>query len=45
MKSFIGRYGALITRVLHGFDRLVFKGSLRSLVYAPRMMVYLSRVG
>lgn len=45
MKSFIERYGALITGVLHGFDRLVFMGTLRSLVYAPRMMVYLSRVG
>ena len=45
MKSFIARYGSLITGVLHGFDRLVFMGSLRSLVYAPRMMVYLSRVG
>lgn len=45
MKSFIERHGSLITGVLHGFDRLVFMGSLRSLVYAPRMMVYLARVG
>src|SRR3990172_7930781 len=45
MKSFLNRYGAMISGVLNGFDRLVFMGTLRSLVYAPRMMVYLSRVG
>jgi len=45
MKAFLERYGSMITGVLSGFDRLVFMGSLRSLVYAPRMMVYLSRAG
>ena len=31
MKEFIARHAALMTSVLSGFDRLVFRGSLRSL--------------
>src|SRR6267143_5340478 len=45
MNAFLHRFGSMISGVLNGFDRLVFMGSLRSLVYAPRMRVYLSRVG
>jgi hypothetical protein len=45
MNAFLHRFGSMISGVLNGFDRLVFMGSLRSLVYAPRMVVYLSRVG
>lgn len=45
MKLFLQRYGSLVTGVLNGFDRLVFRGTLRSVVHGPRMMAYLSRVG
>jgi hypothetical protein len=44
MNLFLQRFGSFVTGVLHGFDRLVFRGTLRSLMYGPRMMAYLSRV-
>jgi hypothetical protein len=45
MESFLQRFAPLVSGVLHGFDRLVFRGSLRSVVHGQRMMVYLSRIG
>jgi hypothetical protein len=45
MLSFLQRFGSLVSGVLHGFDRLVFTGSLRSVVHGRRMMAYLSRMG
>jgi hypothetical protein len=44
MQSFLQRFGCLVSGVLHGFDRLVFRGTLRSVVHGRRMMVYLSRM-
>ena len=44
MQSFVQRFGSLVSGVLHGFDRLVFRGTLRSVVHGRRMMVYLSRM-
>jgi hypothetical protein len=43
MQLFLQRFGSLVTGVLNGFDRLVFRGTLRSVVHGPRMMAYLSR--
>jgi hypothetical protein len=43
MSSFLQRFGSLVTGVLQGFDRLVFRGTLRSIVHGPRLMAYLSR--
>jgi hypothetical protein len=42
MKSFLAAFGHLVLGVLHGFDRLVFRGSLRQLSYAHGMDCYLS---
>jgi hypothetical protein len=44
MQSFLQRFGSLVSGVLHGFDRLVFRGTLRSVVHGRRMMVYLWRM-
>ena len=44
MKQFIMKHGELITGVLSGFDRLVFRGSLRTLSHEKGMYLYLSRV-
>jgi len=44
MQSFLQRFGSLVSGVLHGFDRLVLCGTLRSVVHGPRMMVYLWRM-
>jgi hypothetical protein len=44
MQPFLSRFGSLVTGVLSGFDRLVLRGTLRSVVHGPRMMAYLSRV-
>lgn len=41
MGSFFDRFGKSITGVLSGFDRLVFRGHLRSLVYPRGMFQYL----
>jgi hypothetical protein len=43
MKQFITKYGDLITGVLSGFDRLVFRGSLRTMSHLAGMKLYLSR--
>ena len=43
-KAFIARHGGAITGVLSGFDRLRFRGTLRTLQSVRGMMGYLSRV-
>jgi hypothetical protein len=43
-EALIARHGAAITGVLSGFDRLRFRGSLRTLQSVRGMMGYLSRV-
>lgn len=42
MKSFIQKHSRFITGILSGFDRLVFRGFLRSLNYKGGMHAYLS---
>ena len=42
MKTFLAAFGHLVLGVLHGFDRLVFRGHLRQLSYAHGMDCYLS---
>jgi hypothetical protein len=42
MKTFLAAVGHLVLGVLHGFDRLVFRGHLRPLSYAHGMDCYLS---
>ena len=44
MDLFVQRYGSIVTGIVNGFDRLVFRGTLRSVVQGTRMMAYLSRV-
>src|SRR6202521_452656 len=41
MKEFIAKHEGEIAGVLSGFDRLVFRGTLRSISYAKGMMNYL----
>lgn len=41
MKDFLARYASKITGVLSGFDRLVFRGYLRSLAYAKGFETFL----
>ena len=41
MDQFIAKYAGEIAGVLRGFDRLVFRGTLRSISYARGMMNYL----
>ncbi len=43
MNSFIQRYDDQVTGQLSGWDRLVFRGTLRMLCFAEGMMGYLSR--
>lgn len=45
MQRFIARYAALITGVLSGFDRLVFRGSLLPLMREGGMYFFLERAG
>jgi hypothetical protein len=42
MKTFLQRFAGLVLSVLHGFDRLVFRGHLRQLSYPHGMECYLS---
>lgn len=42
MEAFLAAFGHLVLGVLHGFDRLVFRGHLRQLSYAHGMECYLS---
>ncbi len=41
MKRFLKKFGACIKGVLSGFDRVVFRGSVRSLMYNEGRMAYL----
>jgi hypothetical protein len=41
MRQFIAKFRHQITRVISGFDRLIFRGVLRRLVYSQGMEQYL----
>jgi hypothetical protein len=45
MHEFIARHKDQITGKLSGFDRLVFRGTLRSIAYVDGMQAYLNRNG
>jgi len=45
MEEFVSRFGALITGVLSGFDRLVFRGTLPPLLWKYGIQTFLSKVG
>src|SRR5260370_28602288 len=45
MKSFLQRFGAVVLGVLHGFDRLRFRGSKRLLCAPGGLFHFLSQVG
>jgi hypothetical protein len=45
MDSFLARYGSLVTAVLSGFDRLVFRGSLLPLMRDGGMYFFLEAAG
>lgn len=45
MKQFIARFGSLITGVLSGFDRLVFRGHLLPLIRPSGMFFFLEAAG
>jgi hypothetical protein len=45
VKGFIARYGPLVTAVLSGFDRLVFRGTLMPLVRDYGMFHFLQHAG
>lgn len=45
MESFLSRFGSLVTAVLSGFDRLVFRGTLIPLVRPLGMYSFLTRAG
>ena len=45
MEKFLARYGSLVTCVLSGFDRLVFRGSLLALIRKGGMQIFLHRAG
>ena len=45
MQTFIQKYNKVITGILSGFDRLVFRGTLRQIVYTDGMRTYLSKSG
>ena len=41
MERFLSKFGSVVTGVLSGFDRLVFRGTLRSLSYVNGVVGYL----
>ncbi len=45
MERFIARYRSVVTGVLSGFDRLVFRGTLLPLVREGGMFFFLERAG
>ena len=45
MDSFVHKYAGLVAGVLSGFDRLVFRGTLRTLAFTKGMMGYLWAAG
>jgi hypothetical protein len=42
MQTFLAAFGGLVLGVLHGFDRLIFRGHLRQLSYVHGMDCYLA---
>lgn len=42
MKEFLQKYGAAVIGILSGFDRLLFRGTLRNLAFADGLKLYLS---
>jgi hypothetical protein len=45
MERFVARYGSLVTSILSGFDRLVFRGTLLPLMRELGMYTFLKRSG
>ena len=45
MKTFLQKHASSVMGILSGFDRLVFRGSLREICYARGMRRYLSQAG
>ena len=45
MEKFVEQHGGTVKGVLSGFDRLVFRGSLRMLSFTAGMMGFLSEMG
>ncbi len=45
MQRFVARYGSLVTSILSGFDRLVFRGTLLPLMRELGMYTFLKRSG
>ena len=45
VKRFVSRYSALVTAVLSGFDRVVFRGSLTALARGAGMAFFLKKAG
>lgn len=45
MKTFLQRFGSVVAGVLHGFDRLRFRGSKRQLCHSSGMMNWLGASG
>lgn len=45
MKQFIAKFGNQIQGTLSGFDRVVFRGSLRRLMHSQGMKMYLIQKG
>ncbi len=45
MKSFLQRYGSRIHGILHGLDRVRFRGTLRALSYVRGMSGFLFGIG
>ena len=45
MDSFVHKYAGLVAGVLSGFDRLIFRGTLRTLAFTKGMMGYLWAAG
>jgi hypothetical protein len=45
VEKFLARYSPLVTSVLSGFDRLVFRGSLLALIRKNGMQIFLCKAG
>ena len=45
MERFVARYRPLVTSILSGFDRLVFRGTLIPLIRERGMQAFLSKAG
>ena len=45
MEGFVARHAEQVIGTLSGFDRLVFRGTLRMLAHRGGLMTYLSQVG